>query len=271
MRWDRWATAASWSTAARDAVALDRPRPVRALGLAAATVLSAAGSACGGDADTVEVSAAASLADVFEQIATSFEDAEDGPGVRLNVGASSALALQIEEGSRVDVFASANLEVMTSLAERIDDLGTPHVFATSDLVIAVPAGSAGPVRGVEDFGDESLLLGACAPQVPCGAYARRVFVAAGIDPALDTEEPDVRALAGRIAAGELDAGLVYRTDVVAADGALRAIDLPPDVAVRAEYVVATVGEPSPAATAFVDFLLAGDGRTILADAGFGVP
>lgn len=109
--------------------------------------------------------------------------------------------------------------------------------------------------------------------MPCGAFARAVFIKAGLTPSIDTNEPDVRSLLTKIEAGELDAGVVYVTDVVAANGAVDGIAIPDDVNVLAGYpIVALSGAPNPdGAAAFVEYVLVAQGRAILEQHGFVLP
>ncbi len=137
------------------------------------------------------------------------------------------------------------------------------VFARNRVVLAVPAGNPAGVRGLEDMGREELFVGTCAPGVPCGDLARAVLSAAGVELQTDTNEPDVRALLTKLAAGELDAGLVYATDVRAAGGAVAAIPTGSG-ALTAPYDPGLARE-------FVAFVLSDRGRAILADHGFEAP
>lgn len=237
--------------------------------------LAALLASCGTSADPggeVVVSAAASLADAFEEMAFSFEEAHSGVDVVLNLGASSALRDQILEGAPADVFASADTKTMDAVVAGGAAAGTPAVFARNRLAIAVPAGNPASVSGLGGFADESLLIGVCAEDVPCGRLGREALASAGVTPSVDTEEPDVRALLVKVAAGELDAGLVYITDVAAVSG-VEGITIPDADNVVTDYPIAVLAEaPDPdAATAFVDFVLSDDGRSILASYGFGLP
>lgn len=229
--------------------------------------------ACAGPEEELRVSAAASLTDAFSEMASAFEEVHPDVDVVLNPGGSSALRMQILEGAPVDVFASANVSNMERLAEAGELEGEPVVFARNLLQIAVPSGNPAGVMGREDFADGDLLIGLCAESVPCGELARRVLTRAGVTPAVDTNEPDVRALLTRIELGELDAGITYVTDVASAGDAVEGIDIPEEVNVSAEYPVAVVARaPNPdAASAFVDFVLSDAGKAILDRHGFARP
>ncbi|MGH8915010.1 MAG: molybdate ABC transporter substrate-binding protein, partial [Acidimicrobiia bacterium] len=199
--------------------------------------------------------------------------ANPGVDVILNLAGSSALREQILEGAPVDVFASANTSNMDQVVEAGEVAGEPEIFAYNLLQIAVPAGNPAGVTSLGDFADEELLIGLCAEDVPCGEFARTAIENAGVVPAVDSNEPDVRALLTKIEAGELDAGVTYVTDVESTGGSVEGVDIPEDVNVVAEYPIATLADaPNPdAAAAFVAFVLSDEGQSILTSYGFTSP
>ena len=219
------------------------------------------------------VSAAASLADVFAAIGSDFEAANPGVEVQLNLGSSASLRQQVLEGAPADVYASADTANMARLVEAGETTGDPVVFARNRMEIAVPAGNPAAITGLGDFADPRLLIGLCAEQVPCGAYALEVLGNAGVTPSVDSNEPDVRALLTKIAAGELDAGITYLTDVLSAGGGVEGLAIPEDVNVTVDYPIATLaGAPNPEIAArFVDFVFSGQGQAILDGYGFSSP
>jgi molybdate transport system substrate-binding protein len=219
------------------------------------------------------VSAASSLTDAFAELKSGFETAHPGVEVVLNLGGSSALRTQILEGAPIDVFASANEENMDRVVEAGEVLSEPRIFVRNRLQIAVPAGNPGGIEGLDDFANAELRLGLCAEGVPCGDFAREALGQARVVPALDTNEPDVRALLTKIELGELDGGITYVTDVASSLEAVDRIDIPDDLNVVAEYPIAALaGAPNPAAAeAFVQFVLSEEGRAIFAKHGFTLP
>jgi molybdate transport system substrate-binding protein len=227
---------------------------------------------CGGGAPDGKLSvfAAASLTDAFEDLAASFEAAHPGVEVQLNLAASSSLREQILAGAPADVFASASTSDMDQLVEAGAVSGGASLFARNRITIAVPAGNPAGVTGLEDFADPALLIGLCAEEVPCGRYGRQALEAAGVTPSLDTNEPDVRSLLNKLEAGELDAGIVYATDVAAAGGTVEAIAIPAAYAVEATYPIAVLsGAPHPEmAQEFAAFVLSDEARQVLATFGF---
>lgn len=220
----------------------------------------------------VLVSAAASLTDAFSEIEAAFEFDHPGVDVVLNLGSSSSLREQILEGAPVDVFASANTSNMGHVVEAGVAV-SPTIFALNRLQIAVPEGNPAGITGLEDFAREELFIGLCAEEVPCGDFARQVLDEAGVVPSIDTNETDVRALLTKIEAGELDAGITYVTDVLATGGAVEGVEIPDELNVVAGYPIAVLtSAPNPdAASAFVDFVLSADGRSILEEFEFSVP
>lgn len=230
----------------------------------------AAGGAVSGN---IAVFAAASLTDAFTEIGTGFEAANPGATVTFNFGASSALAQQILSGAPADVFAAASTATMGPVTEADAATREPTVFVRNRLQIAVPTGNPGGVTGLADFARQDLIIALCAEQVPCGAAAARAFQAAGITPAPDTLEQDVRATLTKVQLGEVDAALVYRTDVNVAGDAVQGIDFPEaDQAVNDYPIVTLADTPNPeAAQRFVDYVLSPDGQRVLSAAGFDGP
>jgi molybdate transport system substrate-binding protein len=219
---------------------------------------------------TLTVLAAASLTDVFTDLGDRLMADHPSLEVRFSFAGSSALATQIVQGAPADVFASANesqMRVVTDAALQADD---PTVFAENVLEIAVPPGNPGGVTGLTDFADPGLALAICAPDVPCGSAARQVFEAAGVTAVPDTEEEDVRAAVTKVELGEVDAALVYASDVRSAGSAVEGIPFPEaEEAVNAYPVCVLEAAPNPdAARAFVDLVRSEEGQAALEDAGF---
>jgi molybdate transport system substrate-binding protein len=220
----------------------------------------------------ITVFAAASLTDAFTELGTTFESENPDASVKFNVGASSALREQILAGAPADVFASAN----TSNMDQVVDGGAaaePQNFVTNLLEIAVPAGNEAGVSGLGDFANPDLLIGLCAEEVPCGEFGREALANAGVTPSIDTDEPDVRSLLTKVEAGDLDAGIVYVTDVMAAGDAVEGIEIPSDENVVATYPIAALRDAAnpDTADAFVEFVLSDEGQEILRSYGFDAP
>jgi molybdate transport system substrate-binding protein len=141
------------------------------------------------------------------------------------------------------------------------------------LEIAVPKGNPGKVTGLADFGNADLTLAICAADVPCGAAAAAVFADAGISAQPDTEEEDVKAALTKVQLGEVDAALVYATDVQAAGSDVEGIEFPEAEQEVNDYPICVLAAaPNPeAAQAFVDLVNSDAGQQALTDAGFRAP
>ncbi len=223
----------------------------------------------------ITVLAAASLTDAFTEIAAQFEADHPGATVTLGFAASSELVAQVQAGAPADVLATAD----TATLQAVVDAGLardPRVFATNQLQIAVPPDDPGQVDDLADLAAGAVpdrVVALCAAQVPCGAAAERAFAAAGLVPGADTLEQDVRAVLAKVALGEVDAGLVYRSDVVSAGADVVGVDFPEAAQAATEdpiVVLEDAADPELAA-AFVDAVTGEQGQRVLADAGFGAP
>lgn len=256
------------------------PRAAAGAGLCALTLVAAAcGSSSGRGAITV--SAAASLQHAFGAYARQLErpaaGRAHGLAVRYSFAGSDLLAAQIEAGATPDVFASAD----TALPDHLHAAGLvepPVPFASNTLVLAVPA-STHAITGLQSLERAGETIAVGDPGVPVGAYTDALLARlpaserARILANVRDREPDVTGIVGKLIAGAADAGFLYRTDVLAARGALRAIALPASLRPAVAYAVAVVrGSAHRAqARAFVAGLLHGGGAADLRAAGFGPP
>ncbi len=231
---------------------------------------SSSGEAVRGE---VVVFAAASLTEAFTRIGAGFEEAHPGASVTFGFAASSSLAQQVVAGAPAGVLASASPAPMSVVTDAGAADGEPRVFARNRLQIAVPVGNPGDVTGLADLADAGLTIALCADQVPCGAAAATVLAAAGIVPAPDTLEQDVKAVLSKVVLGEVDAGLVYRTDVRAAGADVEGIAFPEADDAVVDYPITVLdGAADPTvAHAFVEYVLSDAGQRVLAEAGFDAP
>ncbi|MGW0246801.1 molybdate ABC transporter substrate-binding protein [Nocardia goodfellowii] len=219
------------------------------------------------------VFAAASLTETFTELGEQFEAAHPGVEVVYSFGASSALAQQLKQGAPADVFASAAPKNMQQVVDGGEITAGPVTFARNRLEIVVPQGNPGRISGLADFGKSEPKLALCAEQVPCGAAAATVFQAAGVTPRPDTRETDVKAVLTKVTLGEVDAALVYRTDVRAAGDKVEGIEFPEAARAINDYPIAPLAQaPNPAtAAAFVEFVRSAQARAVFDRAGFEAP
>jgi molybdate transport system substrate-binding protein len=272
----------------------DGPRCPVTAGLAALTVFLLVGLvSCGGtpgdarsttsarpEADTevtvtgtLTVFAAASLTEAFTTIGTDFESAHPGVTVTFNFAGSSALATQINQGAPADVFASAAPASMEAVTDAGNGTGEPAVFVRNQLVIAVPQGNPGGIKRLADLAEPAVKVALCAEQVPCGAAARTALDAGKVDLTPVTLEQDVKGALSKLTLGEVDAALVYRTDVEAAAGEVDGVEFKESASAINDYPIVVLKDApnTGAATAFVSYVRSGKGASVLGDAGFQAP
>lgn len=246
--------------------------PAAALLLLGAAVTAGCSPGVDAATATLTVSAASSLTDAFGDLATRFEEQHPGVDVVLNLAGSSALAEQVNAGAPVDVLATASATTMAAVVDA-GNAARPTAFATNRLTIAVPPGNPREIGALADLAAPGIRTAICAPEVPCGAATAELLARARLTIDVATLDPDVRSVLGRVTADEVDAGIVYVTDVRAADGAAGEVAVPEDVNVSTDYLVAEVADAEePAlARAFVDLVTGPTGQRVLADLGFGAP
>lgn len=230
---------------------------------------NASGSALSG---RITVFAAASLTEAFSTLGRQFQAAHPGTTVTFSFGASSALAQQIIQGAPADVFASASPANMDQVVAAKAAAG-PSPFAKNVMEIAVPPANPGHVTALADLAKPALKVALCAPQVPCGKVARQVLAKAKLSVTPVSQEPDVKSTLTKVELGEVDAGIVYVTDVRAAGGKVSGIAIPDTVNASTSYPIAALsGSANPGlARAFVDFVRSETGGTVLTAAGFERP
>ena len=216
--------------------------------------------------------AAASLADAFETLGQQFEAKHPGATVTFSFGPSSGLGTQIVEGAPADVFATASTSTMDAVVAA-DLVGSPTVFATNVMQIAVPPDNPAAISTLADLARPGVKVALCQPEAPCGALAAKVLANAGLAVTPVTLEADVKATLSKVQLGEVDAGLVYLTDVRAADAKVKGIAIPAEVNASTSYPIATLNRSQnpTLARAFVDYLLSSDGAAVLDRAGFRRP
>jgi molybdate transport system substrate-binding protein len=245
-----------------------------------------AGSEVAAQGDELTVFAAASLTDAFNELGGIFESQQPGSRVRFNYGASSQLRLQLEQGARGDVFASADQPQM-DLARAAGLIASePRLFASNLLVLITPRDNPGRIGTLEDLARPGLRLVTTGPQVPIGAYTRVMLDRASQEPAhgadfaarvlanVRSEEDTVRAVVAKVQLGEADGGVVYTSDVTPAVAPeVQAIAIPEQFNVIATYPIAVVQGTRQLARAqrFVDLVLSDTGQSVLARYGFQPP
>ncbi len=225
-----------------------------------------------GGGQKLTVLAAASLTGSFTKLGKEFEAAHPGTKVTFSFGPSSGLAEQITSGAPADVFASASAKNMKTVVDGGEATASKD-FATNVMEIAVPPDNPGKITQLSDLAKKDVKVALCQAQVPCGTVAAQVFKKAGITVKPVTEEVDVKATLTKVQLGEVDAGVVYVTDVLAAGTKVKGIQIPAAVNASTTYPIATLTASKNASLAqqFVDYVLSADGMAALKEAGFQSP
>lgn len=219
------------------------------------------------------VSAAASLTAALTEAAAAFEKANAGTDVKTNFAGSPTLVQQILEGAPVDVFASADEPNMQKLVDAGKVTGKPAVFARNRLEIIVEKGNPKKIASLADLAKPGMVVALCGPTVPAGRYAREAFSKAGVAVPKSSEELDVKGVVAKVILGEVDAGVVYVTDVHAASDEAEGVAIPEASNVIGSYPIAVLKDAPNRAAAdlFVKTVLGAEGRSILERYGFLAP
>lgn len=215
------------------------------------------------DTDPIVVLAASSLTETFEVISNEFEIAT-GKEVILSFGASSTLAQQISNGAPADVIATASIDSLIPIADQIQDT---QIFATNRVVIAFNADDSDRFTQSIFLNDSNIKWVQCDVQVPCGAVAQAALRDEQITTDPVSFEPNVSAAVARLLAREVDAAIIYQTDVLA-NSELRALYFKNQEFTITQYPLAQLKTSNPASKQFIDFIFSEQGSKILKDAGF---
>lgn len=221
---------------------------------------------------TVTVLAAASLRGVLDELAAGYERTHPGTTVRISYGGSAALAQQVVQGAPADLLATASDATMDT-ARASGRLEQPAVIATNTMAIAVPAANPGHVTGLADLSRPGVTVALCQATVPCGATATTVLGRAHVAVQPATLEGDVTAVLTKVSLGEVDAGIVYATDIRAAAGRVTGITIPAGANTTTRYPVAVVSDGPQAAAArdLRAYATSAEAAAVLARHGFGRP
>ena len=224
------------------------------------------------------VSAAASLTNAFQEIASAFETQHPEHKVVLNFGASGALLQQIAKGAPADVFASADQQTMDRAQQQsLIETDARRDFAANSLVLIVPAEGGKAPASLDELTRapyERIAIGQPA-SVPVGRYTKAALEKQGLWQAIEARmigAQNVRQVLGYVARGEVAAGFVYATDAALMAGKVRvAMTVPVTTPVR--YPIAPIAGSANAAAArdFVAFVLSEPAQAVLARHGFGKP
>ena len=164
-------------------------------------------------------------------------------------GASSSLAQQIQSGAPADLFLSANKEWAEAITGKFPNAGK-KIVARNSLVLIAPAKSSLKLDSLAGLvGMDELRLGISGPEVPAGQYARQSLDKANILNKLVEKNrlvigQDVRQVLRWVELGEVDAGLVYKTDVGVASAVKSILEIDPQSHEPIEYWLVSFNQAS---------------------------
>ncbi len=235
-----------------------------------AVLLMACGStsaATQGTPTTLSVFAAASLNPSIKAIAEAFQKQHSSVRFQFNLAGTPTLVTQIENGANADVFASADTTNMDKLRGEGLIKESPVVFAHNKLEIVVAPGNPKHITGLSDLAKPGVIYISAGPTVPAGKYAAQALAKAGVTVTPKSLETDVKSVVSKIELGEADAGIVYVTDVQAADIRVAGVSIPDGQNLIATYPIAAL-QSNAMATAFVTFTTSPGAQAILKSYGF---
>jgi len=227
---------------------------------------------------TLNVFAAASLSDAFNEIGKLYEKQNSGTRVRFNFAGSQQLAFQIEQGAGADVFASADERWMSYLRDTTRSVDSSEVFAHNQLVMVVPATNPARIARLQDLARPGVKFVIGADVVPVGVYTREVLKHLsnfdGFSPDFGiralanvvSQEENVKSVVAKVQLGEADAGMVYVSDVTPAVAHfVHRFEIPTGANILADYPIAVAkgSRNGAAAHAFVALVRSQDGQRIL--------
>lgn len=227
-------------------------------------------------AETVHLSAAASMADALKEIITGFSAAHPGAQIRPNFASSGSLARQIEQGAPADVYISSHPEWMRYLSEkRLVAPETDRIFAYNKLVFV--GGKRSSPLILEKLADLDRIALGSPESVPAGQYAKRALEHAGVYTALQQKKKlvmakDVRQALLYADRGEVDGAFVYRTDAMLARNAVILFTVPDDLYDRVAYPLGLTvsGMKNASARVFYEYISGPEAKEVLEKYGFEV-
>jgi molybdate transport system substrate-binding protein len=223
----------------------------------------------------IMVFAAASLTDSLKQVATDYEKTS-GDKIIFNFGASSTLARQIEAGAPADIFFSADEAQMDGLAKKdLIDPATRTIRLGNALVVVVATDGRLQINSASDLTNSTVKQIALADPkaVPAGVYAKAWLTRQQLWPAIEPKvvpTENVRAALAAVESGNVEAGVVYKTDAGISKKVKVACEVPARDAPAISYPMALVKESSQpdAAKKFLNYLDSREAGDIFRKFGF---
>ena len=225
----------------------------------------------------IQIYAASSMKEVMLSAKQAFEAQEPDAKLVFNFAGSQVLRLQIEQGAPADLYISANATHLQALKNK-GLIQKERILAKNELVVITPADNPGQIEQLKDLSLASRIVIGTA-QSPIGIYTRQLLQKATtqwgpsfkkhVMTKVVSEENNVRLIRAKITLGAADAALVYRTDTLNAPK-IRTVTIPPNLNIKAAYVVALTNNAkhNPTARAFFQYLASAQGLALLDQHGF---
>jgi len=223
---------------------------------------------------TLTVSAAGSLKDVLNELKATYTHQHPDIQIAYNFAASGPLEQQIEEGAPVDVFISAGKPQMDALAQKglIVSSSRKDLLSNTLVLIARPDTK---ITGVEDLAGSAvkrIAIGAPA-SVPAGQYAEEALTNLKLWDKLQpklVQGNDVRQVLTYVEQGDVDAGIVYRTDAAMGKNIKVVADVPASSYQPVDYPIAVIKASAhpQEARAFAAFLESDQAAAVFKKYGF---
>lgn len=230
----------------------------------------------------LNVFAASSLKDAFQEIGQGFEGAHPGARVIFNFAGSQTLSTQISLGAVADVFASANHAEMDKLIKAgLVAKEAPLDFLTNRLVVILPFKNPAALGSLQDLARAGVKVIVADETVPAGKYTLEVLKRISTDPSFSADfisqvlsnvvskENDVKLVVAKVQLGEADAGFAYFSDTVV-DPQFKILEIPDRDNIIARYPIAILKNSAHAEMArnFLEYILSPAGQAVLIKWGF---
>jgi molybdate transport system substrate-binding protein len=230
------------------------------------------------------VFAAMSLTDAFNKTAQAFEANNSGVTISFNYAAAQVLATQLQQGASADIFASADLTHMNSVKDAgLMNNSSITIFAENKLAIIVPTANPANITSLADLAKPGIKLDIVNSSAPCGMYTLQMLAQASNNSTYGSgfknsvlanvvsEETMANDAVAKVAIGQVDAALVYKSDVPTAyQSKVETITIPDSVNVLGPYPIGVLSGSQNAqlAQSFVNYVMSPDGQAILQSYGF---
>jgi molybdate transport system substrate-binding protein len=221
----------------------------------------------------IVVFAAAPQKKAFSEIGELFTTENPGGDVEFSFASSADHAAQLTQGAYADVFASAAVNNMDTVAQAGLLAGDPTNFASNILTIAVAPGNPKKIASFADLTRPGVTVAVCAPEIPCGVSIKKIEQATGVSLTPVSQESVVTDVLSKVETGAVDAGLVYTTDALGAGDKVTEVAFPEsaDAPTTDSIAVLKQSKNPELAAKFVALVTGEAGQKILAANGFAKP